>query len=90
MREIAAAIGPGSPSSVTHHLKALDRLGLLRRDARAPRAVDVRQPSGSRAAPYVAKGAGIVRVPLIGTVAAGIPILAENTLRKILSCPQPW
>src|SRR2546421_9048174 len=42
VREIGAAVGLGSPSSVAHHLSALQRHGLLRRDGHGPRAVDVR------------------------------------------------
>ena len=87
VREIGTAIGLGSPSSVAHHLKTLERRGLLRRDARAPRAVDVRQPARSRYAPYAAKVAGTVSVPLLGTIAAGIPILAEEHLEEELELP---
>src|SRR5437667_8722612 len=46
VREIGAAVGLGSPSSVAHHLKALERRGLVRRAARGPRAVDARPSSG--------------------------------------------
>jgi repressor LexA len=87
VREIGAAVGLGSPSSVTHHLKALERRGVLRRDARAPRAVDVRPPSRLRVAPYVANEEGTVSVPLVGTIAAGIPILAEEHLEEELELP---
>ncbi|MER7281567.1 transcriptional repressor LexA [Dactylosporangium sp. NPDC000244] len=74
VREIGAAIGLGSPSSVAHHLKAMEKSGLIRRDAHGPRAVDIRGP-------YDGAGRGAdpgVPVPLVGTIAAGGPILAEQ------------
>lgn len=85
VREIGAAIGLGSPSSVAHHLKVLERHGLLRRDAHAPRAVDIRTaqagrvPSGSASA--------VVSVPVLGTVAAGAPVLAEEYVEDELKLP---
>ncbi|GAB1639642.1 transcriptional repressor LexA [Krasilnikovia sp. MM14-A1259] len=74
-REIAVAVGLGSPSSVAHHLDTLERLGLLRRGARAPRAVDAR---AGRAAQHSTV------VPLLGTIAAGAPILAHEDVEDHL------
>src|SRR5690349_22815767 len=68
MREIGSAVGLASPSSVAHQLKALEELGLIRRDARGSRAVDVRRPTSSDVD---------VKVPLVGAIAAGTPILAD-------------
>ncbi|GAA2338458.1 transcriptional repressor LexA [Dactylosporangium salmoneum] len=83
VREIGAAVGLGSPSSVAHHLKAMERAGLLRRDAHGPRAVDIRGPYDGLAA-----GADPgVPVPLVGTIAAGGPILAEQTADDELTLP---
>src|SRR3712207_6527045 len=79
VREIGAAVGLGSPSTVTYHLKALERLGLLRRQAHAPRAVDVRDAA--------APGGGDVTVPLLGSIAAGTPILAEQSIEDELTLP---
>jgi repressor LexA len=87
VREIGAAVGLGSPSSVAHHLKALERRGLLRRDPRGPRAVDIRPPSPSRVGPYFANDERTVSVPLVGTIAAGIPIPAEEHLEEELELP---
>jgi repressor LexA len=84
VREIASAVGLGSPSSVAHHLKALQRLGLVRRAARGPRAVDAR-PSSSSIAPAGPRPG--VRVPLLGTIAAGSPILAEEHVEEVLTLP---
>ena len=76
VREIGAAVGL-APSSVDHHLKALKRQGLLRRDAHGPRAVDVR-----RVVPDAA-----ITVPLVGSIAAGRPILAEENVDDELPLP---
>ena len=75
-REIGALTGLGSTSSVAHHMSRLERQGLLRRDGRGSRAVDVR-----------AADSGTVRVPLLGTIAAGVPILAEQVVEDELSLP---
>jgi repressor LexA len=81
VREIGAAIGLGSPSSVAHHLKAMEKQGLLRRDAHGPRAVDIRGP-------YAGHGTDPgVPVPLVGTIAAGGPILAEQVPDDELTLP---
>jgi repressor LexA len=86
VREIGAAVGLASPSSVAHHLKALERHGLLRRAAKGPRAVDVRPPE-SPTAPWDADEYAGVRVPVVGTIAAGTPILAEETVEGELILP---
>jgi repressor LexA len=80
VREIGAAVGLGSPSSVAHHLRALETLGVLRRDPRWPRAVDVRQPG------HVVHPVG-VRVAVLGAIAAGSPILAEEHVEEELNLP---
>ena len=85
VREIGAAVGLGSPSTVTYHLKALERLGLLRREAHAPRAVDVRDAAAPTAGS--SGGGGDVRVPLLGSIAAGTPILAEQSIEDELTLP---
>ncbi|MEV6300065.1 transcriptional repressor LexA [Actinoplanes sp. NPDC051861] len=75
VREIGAAVGLVSPSSVSHHLKVLERLGLLRRKPNESRAVDVRE----RSAPAT------VTVPVLGDIAAGTPILAEENVTDHLT-----
>jgi repressor LexA len=82
VREIGAAVGLASTSSVAHQLKTLQRLGYLHRDPRWPRAFDVRSLVGAEPAELAAHGhtdrtAG-VRVPVLGAIAAGAPILAEE------------
>jgi repressor LexA len=80
MREIAAAVGLASPSSVAHQLAVLEERGHLRRDARGSRAVDIR-PGAE------AQSESDVRVPLLGTIAAGTPILAEQHVEDELTLP---
>ena len=77
VREIGAIVGLGSTSSVAHHLKALERHGLLRRDSHGARAVDARGPDGEPA----------VTVPLLGAIAAGVPIPAEESVEDELTLP---
>src|ERR1700759_3695758 len=86
MREIGAAVGLASPSTVAHHMAVLEKNGFLRRDARGSRAMDIRPPADE--AP-VRRGAGDndVRVPLIGAIAAGAPITAEEHVEDELTLP---
>ena len=72
LREIGATVGLVSPSSVAHHLAALERHGLLRRGRRGPRAVDAR-PRHGRAGDNSERH---VTVAVLGTIAAGVPIPA--------------
>jgi repressor LexA len=85
VREIGAAVGLRSTSSVAYHLDALERQGLLRRDANAPRAVDIR---GTQAGAAPEGGdEDVVKVPVLGTIAAGAPILAEEHVEDQLALP---
>jgi repressor LexA len=89
VREIGAAIGLGSPSSVAHHLKAMEKQGLIRRHAHGPRAVDIRG-AYEVATAGAGRGAAVdpgVAVPLVGTIAAGGPILAEQMPGDDLTLP---
>lgn len=76
VREIGAAVGLVSPSSVAHHLKVLERHGLLRRKPHGSRAVDVREPVVASAA---------VTIPVLGDIAAGAPILADEHVQDQLT-----
>ncbi|GIM89274.1 transcriptional repressor LexA [Paractinoplanes toevensis] len=82
MREIASAVGLASPSSVAHQLDRLEDLGYIRRDARGSRAVDIRssEPETTREED--------VRVPLVGSIAAGTPITADEQVEEELTLPQ--
>jgi repressor LexA len=77
VREIGEAVGLTSSSSVHAQLSTLQRKGLLRKDAAKPRAIEV---AGAR--PH---GSGAVTVPLVGRIAAGAPVLAEQHIEGHLA-----
>ncbi|MCM4080010.1 transcriptional repressor LexA [Paractinoplanes hotanensis] len=77
IREIGAAVGLESPSSVAHQLKVLEERGYIRRGARGSRAIDVRTPGEQANVP----------VPVLGTIAAGTPILADEHVDEELNLP---
>jgi repressor LexA len=90
MREIGEAVGLTSTSSVAHQLTTLERKGFLRRDANRPRAVEVKVPSR---VPDDPTGEGDDRptpayVPVVGQIAAGGPILAEQAVDDIFPLPR--
>ncbi|WP_431895980.1 transcriptional repressor LexA [Micromonospora haikouensis] len=86
VREIGAAVGLGSPSSVAHHLKTLTHQGLIRRAPGGPRAVDARPLPGDDL-PVTSEAPRGAAVPLLGAIAAGTPILAEEHVEEVLSLP---
>ncbi len=92
IREICEAAGLSSTSSVAHQLRALERKGYLRRDPNRPRAVDVRQAESARESDLVsATGDAVpspVLVPVVGRIAAGGPILAEQLIEDVFPLPR--
>jgi repressor LexA len=92
MREIGEAVGLTSPSSVAHQLTTLERKGYLRRDPNRPRAIEVRSPEPE--APSVdPTGSGDNRplpsyVPVVGRIAAGGPILADEVIEDVFPLPR--
>lgn len=95
IREIGDAVGLTSTSSVAHQLRTLERKGYLRRDPNRPRAVDVRgadehvgavapvtDVAGSDALPEP------IFVPVLGRIAAGGPILAEEAVEDVFPLPR--
>ncbi len=82
VREIGDAVGLSSPSTVHSHLSSLVRAGLLKRDATKPRAIEVVDTGrhGLHRAP-------VRDVPLVGRIAAGSPILAEQDIEEIYPLP---
>src|SRR5215475_1664615 len=91
IREICEAAGLASTSSVAHQLSVLERKGYLRRDPNRPRAVDVRSSRAKRArqASEAPPGAPApVFVPLVGRIAAGGPILAEEMVEDVFALPR--
>jgi repressor LexA len=92
IREICDAAGLASTSSVAHQLRALERKGYLRRDPNRPRAVDVR-PADSVGTEVVTGPSGEavpspVFVPVVGRIAAGGPILAEQLIEDVFPLPR--
>ena len=82
VREMASAVGLSSPSTVHAHLSALEARGLLKRDATKPRALELFDEDGSSVS--ISKS---VSLPLVGRVAAGIPILAEQNIEDTFTIP---
>jgi repressor LexA len=75
IREIAEQFDIASPTGVVHHLEALEKKGYLRR-AHGARAIQIVRPSEEKNKP----DAGVVYLPVIGRIAAGTPILAEENI----------
>jgi len=86
VREIGDAVGLASPSTVHAHLANLERAGLLRRDPTKPRAIELvgrrRDETPGRAAPTPT-------LPLVGRIAAGGPLLAEESVEDEIAVPEP-
>jgi repressor LexA len=91
MREIGDAVGLSSLSSVTHQLNQLELSGYLRRDPNRPRALEVliEMPSIEDDAPESTVQVGdAVMVPLVGRIAAGIPITADQMIDEVFPLPR--
>ncbi len=89
MREIGDAVGLASLSSVTHQLNQLELAGYLRRDPNRPRALEVLIdiPVADDAASAAPVGDAAM-VPLVGRIAAGVPITAEQQVEEIFPLPR--
>ncbi len=103
IREIGDAVGLNSTSSVAHQLRTLERKGFLRRDPNRPRAVDIRGLDDNGSAPNGAGTAAsttvvatsdpdlmssAAMVPVVGRIAAGGPILAEESVEDVFPLPR--
>ena len=96
IREIGDAVGLTSTSSVAHQLRTLERKGYLRRDPNRPRAVDVRgaeetTPAAPAVLTDVAGSDNLPEptfVPVLGRIAAGGPILAEEAVEDVFPLPR--
>jgi repressor LexA len=84
VREIGEAVGLTSSSTVHAHLKVLQRDGYLERDAEKPRAIVVNFEPSTGA---VMRARPAVHVPLVGDVAAGVGVLAEQAVEDVLPLP---
>jgi repressor LexA len=89
VREIGDAVGLASPSTVHAHLANLERLGLLRRDPTKPRALELVGRPRPAAAPAPAPAdADTSLLPLVGRIAAGGPLLAEEAVEDRVAVPK--
>ena len=85
VREIGEAVGLASPSTVHAHLANIERAGLIKRDPTKPRAIELRREPK---APAVAES-DVHKLPLVGEVAAGGPLLAEDNVEGYFAVPEP-
>jgi repressor LexA len=88
VRDIGKAVGLASSSTVHAHLANLEKIGLLRRDPTKPRAIELLDRAAGAAVDGVR---GLVRpdsLPLVGSVAAGAPVLAEENVEEYVSVPE--
>jgi repressor LexA len=85
VREIGDAVGLASPSTVHAHLANLERAGFLKRDPTKPRALELRREVKSEPAQDVE----VRQLPLLGQIAAGGPLLAEQNVEDYLAVPEP-
>jgi repressor LexA len=87
VREIGDAVGLASPSTVHAHLANLERAGLLKRDPTKPRALELvgrkRQEAPERTP------SSVPTLPLVGQIAAGGPLLAEEAIEDEIAVPEP-
>jgi repressor LexA len=94
IREIGDAVGLTSTSSVAHQLRTLEKKGYLRRDPNRPRAVDVRSAEDMSKPTVITDVAGSdalpepTYVPVLGRIAAGGPILAEEAVEDVFPLPR--
>ncbi len=93
MREIGQSVGLTSSSSVAHQLRVLESKGFLRRDPNRPRALEVLSPETAFQPAYDDTGSGdahpeAIYVPVVGRIAAGGPILAEERVEEVFPLPR--
>jgi repressor LexA len=87
VREIGEEVGLASPSTVHAHLANLERAGLLRRDPTKPRALELIGRDRSVGVPATETDANSVRLPLVGEIAAGAPLLADQNIEEYMTFP---
>ena len=91
MREIGERVGLTSSSSVAHQLRVLEEKGFLKRDPNRPRALSVFNPDETAAVDETDSGDAMpaaTYVPMVGRIAAGGPILAEERVEEIMPLPK--
>jgi repressor LexA len=87
VREIGEAVGLASPSTVHAHLANLERAGLIKRDPTKPRALELRRDPKPSARTEQADD--VHRLPLVGEIAAGGPLLADQNVEDYVAVPEP-
>jgi repressor LexA len=87
VREIGEQVGLASPSTVHAHLANLERAGLLRRDPTKPRALELIGRERREPAPQADEQHDFTRLPLLGEIAAGGPLLAEQHIEEYMTMP---
>jgi repressor LexA len=85
VRDIGAAVGLSSSSTVHAHLEALEAKGLIRRDPSKPRALEVLDRE--QAPTPLPVRTNVIDLPVIGAVAAGVPMLAAENIESTMSLP---
>jgi repressor LexA len=88
VREIGEAVGLASPSTVHAHLANLERAGYVKRDPTKPRALEVVGRGRESATAQAQARADAYRLPLVGEIAAGGPLLAEENIEEYLAVPE--
>ncbi|GGF40631.1 transcriptional repressor LexA [Williamsia phyllosphaerae] len=88
IREIGDAVGLTSTSSVAHQLRTLERKGFLKRDHNRPRAVNVQDQDPADITPETDALPTPTYVPVLGRIAAGGPILAEQAVEEVFPLPR--
>jgi repressor LexA len=83
VRDIGKAVGLASSSTVHAHLANLERIGLLRRDPTKPRAIELLDRAAAGMRGFVKPG-----LPLVGQVAAGQPVVAEENIEEYIQTPE--
>ena len=87
VREVCQALGLSSPSTVHVHLKALEEKGYIKRDPLKSRSIALTYPLDEDAAVASSGYSTMLNLPLVGSVAAGTPILAEENITDTISMP---
>lgn len=87
LREIGAAVGLKSTSTVHAHLNTLEKHGYIKRDSSKTRAIEVTSPDEY---PKENQSDHIIRIPLIGEITAGNPILAVESIEEMIPMPFNW
>jgi repressor LexA len=88
VRDIGKAVGLASSSTVHAHLANLEKIGLLRRDPSKPRAIELLDRAVGNAVDSVRSIVRSEGLPLLGSVAAGQPVLAEENIEDYIAVPE--